>query len=358
MENDTDNQPTFSAVSSTARTLYQLLRCISFASKAQVRLSEAGMRFGVEDSSVMEGHAFLGKDLFTTYQYNAPPPSQHSNTLKSDDNDQLDEPTSPIFEISLPSLLETLQIFGLADLTSTRTNPWSRAPDINQAFDNRVLGLTGICKLRYARPGAPLSIVLEESGITTTCDLVTYEPTVTEDIPFARDALMLKIVMRASWLYDALLELSATNPETLTLTASPVAPYFALSAAGPLGSATVEFSSREQGLLETFMVSPAISGKRGKVVNSYKFSLIKAAQRAMAAATKVSIRGDHQGVLNLQFMIEVDTEKEKISFIDFVFVPLAEDGDEEGTEDEEEDDVGDGRNNADGGVVNTDDDEE
>jgi cell cycle checkpoint protein len=50
-----DQAPTFSAVSSSTRQLYLLLRCISFASKAQVQITEEGLRFSAEDSSVMEG---------------------------------------------------------------------------------------------------------------------------------------------------------------------------------------------------------------------------------------------------------------------------------------------------------------
>lgn len=56
----------------------------------------------------------------------------------------------------------------------------------------------------------------------------------------------------------------------------------------------------------------------------------------MAMATKVSIRGDAQGVLNLQFMIE--TEGGSVSFVDFNFVAyIQEEGD-----DYDEDGDGDG----------------
>ncbi len=47
----------FSAVSSSARQLFQLLRCISFASKAQVRISKDGLRFTVEEFQVMQGQS-------------------------------------------------------------------------------------------------------------------------------------------------------------------------------------------------------------------------------------------------------------------------------------------------------------
>ena len=55
MDVDPEERPLFSAVSSSARQLYLLLRCISFAEKAQVQISEEGLRFSVEESSVMEG---------------------------------------------------------------------------------------------------------------------------------------------------------------------------------------------------------------------------------------------------------------------------------------------------------------
>jgi len=51
-ENDA---PIFKAVSSSARQLFQLLNCISFAPKVQVQISSEGLRFAVEESRVMQG---------------------------------------------------------------------------------------------------------------------------------------------------------------------------------------------------------------------------------------------------------------------------------------------------------------
>ena len=185
--------------------------------------------------------------------------------------------------------------------------------------------MTGLCRLSYAGPGAPFCVVLEETGVTTTCELVTYEPEPVNDIPIQKDALCQKIIMRASWLYDAIIELSTTSPTRITMTTSPDAPYFTLSSTGAHGSATVQFSKNPD-LLETFQVAR-------RVVNTYKYSMIKGASRAMAMATKVSIRGDEQGVLSLQFLIELEGA---VSFVDFKFVPLLEESGE-GEEDEVED---------------------
>ena len=251
--------------------------------------------------------AFLDRALFTSYTYN---PTQHGpDHMTNDEASPEDDPEDhrrTAFQVSLPALLETLQIFGLEALSyrgsrdpggAYNAGVSSFASGGTSAFDRRVLGMSGICRLSYPGPGAPLGVILEETGVTTTCELVTYEPDPREEIPLHRERLALKVIMRAAWLHDAIVELASTNPTRLVVAASPTGPqYLAFSAAGALGSATVEFSKDPQ-LLETFQVAR-------RTTNAYKFSLIKNASRAMAVASKVSIRGDDQGVLSFQFMIE------------------------------------------------------
>jgi cell cycle checkpoint protein len=215
--------------------------------------------------------------------------------------------------------------------------------------------MNNLCRISYDGPGAPLAVTLTEASIRTQCDLTTYEPEYTDEIPFDRQALALKVIMRGSWLYDAVQELSSTSPDKLTMYAKTVRgkPFFALSSSGTLGSARVEFNNQPQpsastninattetadhqptNLLETFQLSDPQAVLR----SSYKFSLIQKAARAMNVATKVSIRADTQGVLSLQFMIEVESSGSssqtasangKVSFVDFRFVPLVEEDDED-----------------------------
>ena len=267
----------------------------------------------------MEGIVFLEKSLFTTYTYARP-------TLVNNDEEEDDESEDSVFQISLSSLLETLQICGISDIKdrwASRDQPYGTSRSFARggpaaAFENRVLGMTGVCSFGYASEGESFCIILEETGVTTRCELVTYEAEDREDIPLQRDNLSQKIIMRASWLHDAINELSSTSPSRLTIAASPTAPYFTLSSSGALGSATVEFSNDPQ-LLETFLVP-------SRTVNTYKFSLVKNASKTMAIASKVSIRGDVQGVLSLQFMIEL--EGGGVSFADFRYVPYVPEDDE------------------------------
>jgi cell cycle checkpoint protein len=80
-----------------------------------------------------------------------------------------------------------------------------------------------------------------------------------------------------------------------------------------------------------------------RIKQSYRFALIRKASRAMSVANKVSIRGDQQGVLSLQFMIELDDGQPPagrsigagvkgigpVCFVDFRFVPLLDEEDAE-----------------------------
>ncbi|KAI1872237.1 uncharacterized protein JN550_003956 [Neoarthrinium moseri] len=297
--------PLFRAITSSTRQIYQLLKCISFTTKAHVQITQDGIRFAVDHSRVMQGVAFLDKALFSKYAL----------TLPDDDDSAL-----PQFQINLAAFLEALQIFGASDAAarqakaeaeSYRSNLKNYRPD---AFNHQTLGMTGTCCLLYEEDGSALSIILEETGVKTQCNMTTYLPDQPDDIPFDRDDLTFKIIMQAKWLLDGLSELAPMSPTRMTITASPTAPYLSLSSGGPVGSASVDFSSGRE-LLETFSV-------REKWTQSFKFDLIKSASEAMRIASKVSFRGDGQGVLSLQFMVEV--EGGSVSFLDFRFVPYAE----------------------------------
>ncbi|KAI6870234.1 hypothetical protein KC343_g5091 [Hortaea werneckii] len=383
--------PIFSAVSSSARQLLTLLRCIAPAKKAQVLISAQGLRFSTEEGSVMESFVFLEKQLFTSYTYQPPPPPSSQ-----------DDPQDPLFEINLNSLIETLNIFSLSDPAATKrlgggggmegydalaAHRLNRHAGINP-FSTSAALTSGICSFTYQAPGHPLSIHMSESGVTTTCDLTTYQADTQEDIPFARDALALKAILRSSYLLDAVTELGSMSPETLTLTASSSSratttttaaassPCLSLSAAGALGSATVDFTNPAQSsstssanspadstsesplppILETFFCPTTNSNKR--VQARFPFGLIRSANRAMAVAQKVSLRLDEEGVLSLQFLIPVmdgtgggyggDGDESgggngdaAAAFVDFRIVPLAE-GNEDGENYDEETTDGDG----------------
>ncbi|KAF2720428.1 hypothetical protein K431DRAFT_339353 [Polychaeton citri CBS 116435] len=335
-------QPLFRAISSSARQIQLLLRCISFSTKAHVRISPEGLRFSTEDGSTMEAAVLLSKDLFTTYTCNTP---HDAASEQEEDNIHL-----PFFQINLDSLLETLNIFALSDPAAAAgkrpgmaggVDPYDafashrlqRHAGINNAFASTAPGIQGLCTFTYAGPGEPLSVHMSEAGVTTTCELTTYEANTSgEEIPFNRDAIALKTIMRSGCLLDAIQELSGMSPSTLTITATPSTrsgPDLSLAASGALGDALVEFASsraHDAPILETFICY-------GRTNASFTFGLVKAAQRAMASASKVSLRLDEEGVLSLQFLIQNEegrSSSEGLTFVDFRIIPLVEGEAEEG----------------------------
>lgn len=50
-----DTQPLFRAVATSTRPLYQLLRCINFAPRVHVQITEDGIRFAADHAKVMQG---------------------------------------------------------------------------------------------------------------------------------------------------------------------------------------------------------------------------------------------------------------------------------------------------------------
>jgi cell cycle checkpoint protein len=273
------------------------------------------------------GVASLHKSLFTSYTLNTPPAQ----------DDEEGPIALPSFQISLPALLETLQIFGVidaatrqakADAEPGRSNLRNYRPD---AFSNQMLGTQGTCTLSYSEEGEPFNVIIDESGVKTTGSLITYVPEVIDEIPFDRDDVAFKIITQAKWLLDALVELAPTTPTRLCITATRREPFLRLSSSGPLGSSSVDFS-RGRELLETFAVQERWS-------QVFKFDMIKSASEAMRVATKVSLRGDRQGVLSLQFMVETEGT-DAPQWLHFTFVPYV--ASEEDEDDGLEDDDGDG----------------
>ncbi|KOC16474.1 DNA repair protein [Aspergillus flavus AF70] len=373
-----DVEPIFSAVSSNAHHLYTLLQCIGFVPKATVLITPDGIRFSVEEGRVIQGLAFLDKALFTTYTFNPPAAPNSTSGDLGDGDDSSDATYNPCFVVSLSALLETLKIFGVNDPSSTGANKAVSVqpsnPSSSNAFTTPALLFDRSCTLQYFQNGSPLSITLSETGIKTTCELTTYEPDGGEvDIPLQRDAIIMKVIMRSAWLHNAIVELGATNPNVLKISASADRePFFALSGSGgPFSESSVEFSIEEQSpnngassqsrkvltddgtsrsrakrtklaptVTETFLVSPP-SSMGSRIKQNYRFSLMQKASRAMSVANKVSIRGDRQGVLSLQFMIEFDAHGSSgasnttrpsggslgptVTFVDFRFVPLLDD---------------------------------
>lgn len=348
----TTTQPLFTALATSTKQIQNLLRCIAFNSTATVEINPTGIKFTTEEVHAVQASTILQKDLFSSYLLSPP-------TAEEDD-------VIPPFKLNIVALLETLSIFGLGEATTTHKNQnGGIASSFAAAFTTPALGLRATCKITYAEVGAPLTITIEEGSMKTVCRMTTYTTAhdygEENEIPLDRNNLLLKIIMPSTWLYDAISELSNTNPEDFVVNASSLSsPYFALdSQGGSFGDVTVDFAPprsdpagmnldkrKKPEVCEVFVVA-APPGSHGRVRQRYKFDFVKRAGKAMSLAYKVSIRMDRQGVLSLQFMVESAEHFANpntpqggencglLSFVDYRFVPLVDTDDTDNSYDEE-----------------------
>jgi cell cycle checkpoint protein len=313
-----DPAPLFRAVANSTKPIYQILKCISLVPKIHVRLCDDGIRFMTESSRTMQATAFLPKTLFTSY-------------ILSSSGEEDEE---PVFQISFPAFLETLQILGSldtatrsqrADHESYRSGAHNYKPD---AFSHQTLGIVGSCTFTYIEHGASFDMMINEAGVLTTASLNTYLAEMPDGIPFDNDALGFRIIMGARLLSDIMSELAITRPDKLSISITRSSPYVAFSGHSDLGDTVIDFRRGRRELLETFIMST----EGNHWMQTYRFDLLSAAADAMKIATKVAFRGDEQGVLSFNFMVETSGDEGVNSFIRFDIVPFARGVDDEETD--------------------------
>ncbi|GAA5935409.1 Rad17p [Sporobolomyces koalae] len=374
------------------RPLASLLKSLSFKSRATLKIDEIGLRMIVEEGRSIQAHAFMSKTCFKTYNFDlprdspsayfdqTPPPDAHdvdseSPTPHSQDPNDEQTPRGPPhceMTISLATMLECLNIFGNAGVTSS--NPFKKEFGSDEAGDGgdggRRRGWRGdgadediegrggargkrgsresggeekqtSLRLSYAGIGEPLIMLLEESGIVTRCELTTYEPEGLLDLRFIDEDRVQRLIMKSEWLSDALHELPPTS-DKLSISFSPApevmydedrrdedqTPLFRLEATGAIGSTEMDYSDNRD-ILEVFECESPIR-------NSYKFSHIQLTRYALANSIKTSIRTDDYGLVSFQFMIPLSPTKQprsrpagggttdNVAFVEFLCVALDE----------------------------------
>ncbi|KIJ43981.1 hypothetical protein M422DRAFT_779511 [Sphaerobolus stellatus SS14] len=167
-------------------------------------------------------------------------------------------------------------------------------------------------RLSYAGTGHPLVLILAEeaTGPKTTCEIQTSENESPVDVPFDDSRKVIKIILKSSWLRDALEEIDSTCdkitfigiPPAETLPGSSAAkgsikPIFRLRAEGTFGSSQMDYPN-DKDVLETYECAEAVKF-------TYRVSNIASALRALQSSIRTSLRIDDEGLLSLQFMMAV-----------------------------------------------------
>ncbi|KAF9048296.1 Rad1-domain-containing protein [Hymenopellis radicata] len=332
--------PVLKASVHDVRYFAALLRGVNFVNRATVTVTKRGFIVVAEEARTLLGTAFIFSGIFDEYEYHSESEEGSQEKAEADDDDDED---SAAFEIPLNTLIECLNIFGTAGgsnytgSSGGKFTRWRRVggedsdggdgDDMPASNNGRGKGLhnffsggsekrTGM-RMSYAGAGYPLTLLLAEdaSGPTTTCEISTYDAEPHLELPFESERMVLKIILKSSWLRDALSELDPSC-EKLTFIGNPppsedpgqarkvkvaLKPMLRIQATGTFGSTEMDYPN-DRDVLESFECSRIVSF-------SYRFSHISRALRALQSSTKTSLRIDDEGLLSLQFLMPAPSSK-------------------------------------------------
>ncbi|KII89284.1 hypothetical protein PLICRDRAFT_139696 [Plicaturopsis crispa FD-325 SS-3] len=372
-------KPILTATVHDVRYLSALLRGVNFVNRATIQVEAGGLVVTAEDARSLLGTAYIFAAVFDEYTFNAGSlPRTHANDDEREEVEGEEEAEGTSFEIPLSTLIECLNIYGTASSTlsstlssSAKHKKWRREHDdsgdegggggrggrgIEQYFTAGGGGgggekRTGM-RLSFAGPGYPLTLLMcvvslpfilssvyarngwgltgdcvgwmgciraeDASGPTTRCEIATCEAEAQLELPFDNDTTILKIILKSSWLRDALSEIDPSC-ETLTFVANPpnppttgrdnsttantsrtgntvriARPMLRIQAAGSVGSTEMDYPN-DRDVLESFECAQHVRF-------SYRLTQILRAQRALQSSTKTSLRINSEGLLSLQLL--------------------------------------------------------
>lgn len=188
-------------------------------------------------------------------------------------------------------------------------------------------------RMSYAGPGHPLTVLVaeESGGPTATCEITTWEPEPRMEMHFDNDVAVLKIILKSSWLRDALSELDPST-KRLTIIGNPpppaappnralrnAPPRLRLRAVGEFGTTEMDYPNDRE-VLETCECPAPVSF-------TYTYSYIARAVRALQSSLKTSMRIDNEGLLSMQFLMPGPRRpgrERSQAFIEFWCLPLEE----------------------------------
>ncbi|KAK4883588.1 hypothetical protein RN001_006907 [Aquatica leii] len=260
----------FSAELTDFKTLYNVLKAITFKEYATLRPMEEGLKVTIEEMKCVETSAYIPVQMFESY-YVRP-----QEDVK--------------FKLSLKILTETLFIYG----------------------DDGNLSL----KMTYKGPGFPLCLIIKHNDENITVDCQIYTMDVDESTDFlclADECTLNKVVVNANQFLDILTDLDNTSDD-LDLFLSPNPPYFRISTTSTMGESQTDISKNSEMVL-LFQCENEFQAK-------YSFNYIKQILKVMNFANKVSISTGETGLLGLQLLINEDAKQ---MYVEYYITSMFED---------------------------------
>ncbi|XP_030374641.1 cell cycle checkpoint protein RAD1 [Scaptodrosophila lebanonensis] len=249
------------------KTFHACIKSLCFGENGTVTFSEEGLRITVEQGKSIQATLFMDPKFFAEY---------HVKDLTS-------------FGLKLNVFAECLSLFGVMDCS---------------------------VKMLYKGDGAPLIVLLEphnDDDVSTECAIKTLH--VDEPIEYELDensASLNVIFMRGPDLFNIFNELDKAAEE-LEFTLSPQRPHFKIATVGVVqAESTVEVAKSSDMIL--------LFNCRDTTVARYKSQQLRLMNKALQAATKVAIKTDASGLLEMHFMMQSGDAEE--IYVQFFLTPL------------------------------------
>lgn len=289
MEDGSQSVHQFECTLESCDSLVYLIQSISIDKKDQLALwtlSKAGIKITVEKGKSLQAKAYIKQSGFQSF---------FIRDAQGIGGEEADSGVDTVqFTVNLPVLLECISIFGEGQ------------------FDNKQCQFY----LSYDGEGSPLSILLEDQGVMTECEIQTIEGVGMSDFNFRSNSIINRAIINSQYLKDALNDLEVRGSGgTLELFMSPNPPFFTLSVSGEAYSSSVALP-RDSGK-DVFSVFECTQTRRFR----YDFNLFKGCFRALTRAERVSIRMNSVGMIQLQFVIQSIVNPSIQNWINFELCP-------------------------------------
>ncbi|XP_034667161.1 cell cycle checkpoint protein RAD1 [Drosophila subobscura] len=249
------------------KTFNTAIKSICFNDYAVLHISDEGLRITVEQGRSLQATLFMPPGAFTEF---------HVQDFQS-------------FGLKLNDLSECLNLFGSADCS---------------------------IRMMYKDQGECLYLILypyDDEDVSTECAIKTMdcEEPIDHDMNLKGTDLNV-IFARGPNLYKIFHELDKSAEEFEFIT-SPDSPYFKITTVGVLQAVFSVEVAKTSSMMMMFNCRQTVTAR-------YKSQQIRLTNKAMQAATKVAIKTNSIGLLELHLVIQGEGQEE--IFVQFYVIPL------------------------------------
>lgn len=254
------------------KALYAGMKAISFGETAKFQINENGFRIMTENAKSMQASLFITKEVFEEFfvdgEYN--------------------------FSVNMNILVECISLFAGGDCSM---------------------------KMFYKGEGAPLMLVIEDHAdedVTTECSIKTSQSEESIEYSLNENSPSYNIIfIRGPDMAEIFSQIDKSADE-VEITLSPKEPHFRVATVGVMQyESNIEVAKTSDMML--------MFNCKGHTVTRYKGSHIRLTSKALSASTKVAIKTDSSGILEMHFMIFSSDEAQV--YIQFFILPMVDDED-------------------------------